>query len=69
MMITATSQTTANIGTATQASAWPVSRGRYCWMLPRNPGTSTIVAKCTNLNTKIDKARMMVFRRVQEGKI
>ena len=30
---------------------------------------STIVARCTNLNTKMDKARMMMFRRVEEGKI
>jgi hypothetical protein len=31
-------------------------------MLPRKPGTSTIAAKCMNLNTKMDDARMAMFR-------
>ena len=59
---TATSHTTASCGTATQARAAPVCTARYCWMVPRKPGISTIVARCANLNTTIASARMKMFR-------
>ncbi len=38
-------------------------------MLARNPGTNTIVAKCTNLKTKIDAARIMMFRRLRNARL
>src|SRR5260370_33018816 len=57
----ATSHTTANWGRAIQARTWPVSTARYLWMVPRKPGIRMLLARCTKLQTKIDKARMTRF--------
>ena len=37
-------------------------------MLPKKPGMRTIVARCVNLKTKTDKARMMVLRLLRKAR-
>src|SRR5262249_56281906 len=64
----AASHTTTNWGAASQASARPVSRGRYCWIAPRNEGTTTSDASRENRIVKIPRPKIRTFLAVRNRK-